>query len=173
MKGSDKLIHIYIDSSNQYFILIDDVIYDSEKNMLIYYPPGKNDTCFDIDDGVEIIGNNSFIKNNIQTLVVPNSVKTIEEAAFYAMKYVKSIRIPSIVTSIERNTLAFSEMLEEVIILSNEIIIGDKAFYGCSRLKRVLFLGNTIETGDDTFGKCDALKDVKVLDTYLGNQRLY
>ena len=80
-----------------------------------------------IQDGVESINSFDFNFLNAEEIVIPNSVKLIDDQAFEGCKKLKSIIIPE---SVE--------------------YIGDEAFDGCLNLVDVKILGNP-EFGEDIF----------------------
>ena len=107
----DSLTSINVDADNQYFISLDGNLYNKNRTKLIQYARGKKDTSF----------------------LVPNSVTSIGDYAFYACDSLTSVSIPNSVSS-----------------------IGDEAFYDCSKLKDVYYSGSqeqwkkiSIDSGND------------------------
>ena len=74
----------------------------------------------------------------ITDLIIPNSVTSIGEYAFYGCRGLASVTIPNSVTSI--GTCAFCDCrgLTSVTIGNSVTSIGNQAFFNCSNLKKVI-----------------------------------
>ena len=77
----DSLTSINVDSNNKYYLSEDGVLFNKDKNILIYYPTGKS----------------------VNEYAVPGSVTSIGEYAFNYCPALASITIPDNVTSIGAN----------------------------------------------------------------------
>jgi len=77
----DSLTSINVDSNNKYYLSEDGVLFNKDKNILIYYPSGKS----------------------VNEYAVPGSVTSIGEYAFNSCPALASITIPDNVTSIGAN----------------------------------------------------------------------
>ena len=77
----DSLTSINVDSNNKYYLSEDGVLFNKDKNILIYYPSGKS----------------------VNEYAVPGSVTSIGEHAFNSCPALASITIPDNVTSIGAN----------------------------------------------------------------------
>ena len=73
----------------------------------------------------------------VKDLVIPNSVTSIGERAFYNCSGLTSVTIPNSVTSIGSTAFAFCSGLTSVSIPNSVTSIGDDAFYFCTRLTSV------------------------------------
>ena len=76
-----KIQHFEITSKNPYYTTDDDIIYNSDKTILIRCPINKSGEIV-IPDGVQTIGYNAFYKCNIDSVIIPDSVTDIEPFAF-------------------------------------------------------------------------------------------
>ena len=167
--GCDKLLQIEIDQTNKQFISKDNVIYDSQKKKLLFYPPGDENEYFSIDENVEIISRFSFANSKLTSISLPNSITTLEDYCFYSSRYLTTLTISSSNSTISKCAFAFCESLEQIIILSRNNYILEKAFYGCLQLKKIMFLGSEITTEENSFDKCVELNSFKTLNTFNGN----
>ena len=70
-------------------------------------------------------------------LVIPNSVTTIGEAAFYICRGLTSVEIPNSVTTIGKGVFYECTSLTSVEIQNSVTIIGWYAFCGCRRLTSI------------------------------------
>ena len=82
---------------------------------------------------------NAIIETESNTLVagcastvIPDTVKEIEDYAFYGCKGFTSVVIPNSVTSIGEDTFYKCEGLTSVEIPNSVTSIGEEAFYGCT-----------------------------------------
>ncbi|MBQ8764294.1 MAG: leucine-rich repeat protein [Clostridia bacterium] len=77
------LKEITVDPENQYFSSENGVLYNKDKTVLIKYPTSNERKVFEIPEGVETIGDDSF-KNckSIRKVILPTTTKTIENGAF-------------------------------------------------------------------------------------------
>lgn len=73
-----------IDEGNEYYSSADGVFFDEAKEVLMYYPAGKQDGQYEIPDGVKVINEDAFSVNSyIDKLIIPASVADINECAIY------------------------------------------------------------------------------------------
>ena len=85
-----------------------------------------------------------FYGSNIESIIIPNSVKSIGDAAFNQCERLESIVIPNSVKSIGDGAFAYCESLISIVIPDSVESIGNLAFYRCESLKSVSFKGKTI-----------------------------
>ena len=90
------------------------------------------------------------------------TVASISDWAFGNLYSLKSITIPSTVTSLGSSAFRSSSRLESVTFEGNSLkTIADNAFNGCSNLSSVTFEGNGLESvGDYAFYDCKVLSSV-------------
>ena len=90
------------------FIYEDDILFNKDKSRII-----------------------SFRNQNIKSYVIPNSVTSIGDSAFWGCRSLSDIVIPSSVTSIGDCAFWDCSSLADIIIPSSVTSIGDSAFEGC------------------------------------------
>lgn len=115
------------------------------------------------DVPVTIIGASAFNGRTLPTeVIIPDTITTIENAAFMNCTSLETIIIPDSVTYIGESAFQGCTALKNVIIGNGVKEIGDIAFKGCTALTAI-DLGDTVETiGNGAFFGCDALAKVYV-----------
>lgn len=92
----------------------------------------------------------------VETIVVPDSVKTIERYAASNCKKLRYFRLPSTITEISRGMFYGCEALREVEIPSSVKVIDEDAFYCCRSLSSSFFIPEGVRIiGTDAFTGCD------------------
>ena len=96
----------------------------------------------------------------IKDLVIPNSVTSIGDCAFYECTGLTSVTIPNSVTSIGGFAFYYCTGLTSVTISKSVTSIGISAFNGCSGLISVTIPNSVMSIGDWAFAYCSNLKSV-------------
>lgn len=98
-----SLAAINVAANNLYYCDIDGVLFDKQATLLRVYPPAKAGASYTIPNTVNTIGWQAFLRcSNLTTAVIPESVETIQNAAFSEAS-IPSLNIPSSVTTIDYN----------------------------------------------------------------------
>ena len=79
-----------------------------------------------------------------EEVVLPNSVKLIEDCAFFEMRGLEKVNIPEGVKKIGHSSFAFCSSLTNLTIPSTVESIGGEAFKGCSQMKTITFKSEKI-----------------------------
>jgi hypothetical protein len=96
----------------------------------------------------------------ITELIIPNSVTSIGESAFYRCSGLTSVTIPNSVKSIGNSAFYNCFGLTSVTIGNSVTSIGERAFQGCSGLTSVVIGGGVKTIGESAFANCEYLTDV-------------
>ena len=104
----------------------------------------------------------SFRNKNIESYVIPSSVTSIGDWAFYGCDSLSEVVIPSSVTSIGDRAFAGCSSLSEVVIPSSVTSIGDRAFAGCGSLSEVVIPSSVTSIGDRAFKDCGSLSSIVI-----------
>ena len=113
---------------------------------------------------------NAIIETESNTLiarckntVIPNSVTSIGNYAFYKCSGLTSIEIPNSVTSIGYSAFEYCTGLTSITIPNSVTSIGYQAFYSCKGLTSVTIGNSVTSIGAVAFANCENLADVYCL----------
>ncbi|MBR1788972.1 MAG: leucine-rich repeat domain-containing protein, partial [Bacteroidaceae bacterium] len=112
---------------------------------------------------------NAIIETSSNTLIagckntiIPNSVTSIRDHAFYGCRGLTSVTIPNSVTSIGRLALWNCSGLISITIPNSVTSIGSSAFYGCSGLTSITIPNSVTSIGTNPFSGCSGLESIIV-----------
>lgn len=124
---------------------------------------GQNFERVIIPDSVTSIGNSAFYDCiNLMSVVIPDSVTTIGNYAFYDCDRLTSVVIPDSVTTIGEWAFADSSSLTSVEIGDGVTSIGESAFNNCKKLTSVVIGDGVTSIGEYAFQYCDKLTSVVI-----------
>ncbi len=115
-----------------------------------------------IPNSVTSIGDGAFFRcNGLTTITIPNSVKSIGTAAFMYCRSLTSITIPNSVTSIGSEVFSCSGLISATI--GNGVTsIGREAFCRCIGLTSVTIGNSVTSIGLYAFARCSGLTSVTI-----------
>ena len=123
-----SLTEISVAVDNTVYTSENGVLFDKAKTALLVYPAGKTEAEY----------------------VIPESVTSIGEGAFWCSSNLRNVTIPDSVTSIGDSAFGCSG-LTSVTIGNGVTSIGDLAFCNCDNLQEAYFMGNAPSLGVDAF----------------------
>lgn len=156
-------------SEESYAVMDDDFIFTVckdhvELNQVLF---GKEETVIpDEFNGlpVTVICRGALRSNEkVKTVVIPDTVTTIEDLAFMGSN-IEKIDIPDSVTSIGVRAFSGCVKLETVKIGKSVKSIGEEAFDSCDHLKTVSIDGPLTDAGEFCFSFCSELETVNLSD---------
>ena len=116
-----------------------------------------------IPNSVTSIGNWAFWDcSGLTSVTIPNSVTSIGEYAFSGCSGLTSVTIGNSVTSIGQFAFEYCSGLTSVTIPNSVTSIGHRAFYGCSGLTSVTIPNSVTSIGDCAFWGCSGLTSVTI-----------
>lgn len=123
----EKLERLTVEEGNQSYQSIDGILFNSDGKELLFYPQGLTNEAYTIPEGVEYI--RQISNDHLKTVVLPNSIKTINSLAFYGSKSLETITIPNSVTQIGENAFSTCNSLSSVIVKqANPLLIQENVF---------------------------------------------
>lgn len=107
------------------------------------------------------ISDEMFLGNHeLINAIIPNSVTSIGNFAFYNCKGLTSITIPDSVTSIEYGAFAYCTGLTSITIPDSVTSIGNDAFYGCTNLTSITIGSGVTSIGNKALCGCTRLTSI-------------
>ena len=85
-----------------------------------------------------------YIPDNITKCIIPDSITSIGDGAFWGCESLKEITIPNSVTSIGYCAFRYCTSLTSISIPNSITCIGYRPFYKCNFLKEIIFKGKTL-----------------------------
>ena len=116
-----------------------------------------------IPNSVKSIGNRAFYEcKSLQSITIPNSVKSIGDGAFRECDSLQSITIPNSVTSIGEGAFSTCVSLQSVTIPNSVKSIGNYAFRNCESLQSVTIPNSVTSIEDHAFSGCESHQSVTI-----------
>ena len=169
------LTSIKVDTKNAYYSDVDGVLFNKNKTEIICYPAGRKSKNYVIPNSVTSIGDSAFYRClSLTSITIPNSVTSIGGSAF-SWCALTNITIPNSITTIGDYAFDFCGALSNVTIPDSVTSIGDKAFSSCGSLTSVSIPNSVTSIGDGAFSYCDSLASVTLHDsvTSIGTEAFY
>lgn len=95
---------------------------------------------------------------NLESISIPNTIKTIDFASFFGCVSLKSVTIPGSVKNVDG--FGDCDNLQNVVIQSGAQVIEKDAFNGCTKLRQVTIPTTVKMIEWDAFYGCSSLQDV-------------
>ena len=111
------------------------------------YFNSNTDVEYVMPSGIQIITSTAFPNTALQTLTLPNSLKTIKYSAFQGCSNLKIINIPKVSVTIETQFASNSGV--DSITFSG--VLNDRACYSMANLKQVYFSNVVTKIGSQIF----------------------
>ena len=148
-------------------------LYDGEAGYLIAYLGNETELTlpesFIAHDGTAVteyqIAHHAFLSGDLTSVIIPSSVTSIGDNAFYWCDSLTSVTIGNGVTSIGDNAFYNCNSLTSVTIGSCVTSIGEWAFYGCDSLASIVIPAGVTSIGENAFYFSRSLVSVTIEGT--------
>lgn len=162
-RACDGLTTIKVEPYSLYFSVVDGVLFNKNKTILLTYPSGKTALSYTVPSHVTEIGINAFAYSEyLSDISISENVVRIGGGAFSNGKVLTNVNIPDSVISLGDNVFAYCEALTEIRIPNGVKTIGEYTFNGCINLESV-HIGSGLETiGTGSFIGCNNLQQIEV-----------
>ncbi len=142
---------------NQYFTIIDGVIFSKDLKTLVAFPPAYR-SHYDIPYGTEIIGAGAFDDCNLDTVTIPPTVTKLSSEAFQCSG-LREIYIPDTVKEIGVRCFRGSSEMER-IRLPNGLTHLDCILSSCRKLKELDVPASVKKIDMDNITFCESLEHI-------------
>ncbi len=137
------------------------VLFNKGKTLLILYPVGKSEESYIIPDSVTSIGDYAFYECvSLSSITIPSSIKAIGSYAFYGCPGVKTI--PGNLENLGKYAFRGCAYLTSMAIPDNVSIIESEEFFGCTSLTSVIIGDNVTSIGSYAFYNCTNIKELTI-----------
>ena len=144
------------------FVYENNILFNKDKSRIISFRNQKQ-TSYVIPNSVTSIGEYAFFAcNSLAEVVIPNSVTNIGDHAFSGCSSLAEVVIPNSVTNIGDRAFSFCSSLAEVVIPNSVTSIGEYAFFACNSLAEVVIPNSVTNIGDRAFSFCSSLAEVVI-----------
>ena len=124
---------------------------------------GRTDvTSVTIGTNVIIIWQAAFSQCSLASVIMPASLTTIQEEAFWGCSNLTSVTFGDNVVSIGNEAFYGCSNIISVTFGSNIVAIGNDAFAHCSKLTSVALPDKVTTLGQSAFGECTSLTNVTI-----------
>lgn len=121
-----KMVEISVNEDNESFKSVDGILLSKDGKKLIAFPFGKQKVY--VPDGVEVICKSAFQDMAFTEITLPDSVKVIEDRAFYFCASLSKITLNDGLTSIGNMAFHYCFALNSIVIPDSVESMGDRAF---------------------------------------------
>lgn len=119
-----------------------------------------------IQEGITSIGVRAFSANYpTKALVLPNSLKTIEDYGFYGNEQLEQVQFGSGLVSLGEEAFSVCRNLKAIDLPDTILSIGGACFYNCTSLTGVRLPAKLTVISNGLFGGCTALEHVIIPGT--------
>ncbi len=164
------LVSINVNSANKSFSSAGGVLYNKDKTVLVAYPMNGGVKAFTVPDSVKSIEDYAFFDNhNLTDLTISSGVKSIGISAFDSCQKLKSVTVENGLTTISENAFGNCALLTDITLPDSVTTIADKAFSDCGKLKNI-----NINSGNKSYCSVDGViysNDKTVLVMYPNGKR--
>ncbi len=102
------------------------------------------------------------LESGCKNTIIPNSVTTISDYAFYGCTDLTSVTIPNSVSLIDDFAFGHCSGLTSITIPNSVTEIGDDAFNGCTGLTSITIPNSVTSLGEGAFEDCSGLTSVTI-----------
>lgn len=144
-----------VDAGNPAYIAIDGVLCSADGKTLVSYPIGREDVVYRVPEGIVHIASYSFYRaDELETVVLADSVMTMGEDAFACCAKLAVMTIPPQMTELPRCAFISCWNLQTITLPEGLQKIGNSAFCNTESMAQVRFAGTeaqwaAVEIGDD------------------------
>lgn len=159
---TESAIQVSVAAENLQYSSAEGVLFNKDQSVLIYCPASKSGNYI-IPSTVKSIGDYAFFScAGLTSVTIPPSVTAIGNWGFSRCLGLLSVNIPAAVTTIGECAFLDCSSLAAIDIPTSVTSIGMSAFAGCTRLSSVTLAESVTTIAKNTFTFCTALASVRI-----------
>ena len=159
-----SLTSIDVGSENNNYASENGVLFDKSKTTLICYPAGKAGSYI-VPNSVTTIVNEAFYNSqSLTSIIISDNVTAIGWGAFAGCISLTSAILPNGLTTIEHSVFQHCTSLTSVTIPNSLTSIKGFAFNFCTSLDSIIIPSNVTSIGNFAFGDCTSLTSITNLN---------
>ena len=163
--GCTSLTEFTVAEENVNYTAAEGVLFSKDMTRIILCPVGKSGR-YVIPNSVTSIEDWAFYGcTGLTSVTIPDSVTSIEEYAFYGCTGLISATIPDSVTNVGNGAFSGCTGLTSITIPNSVTSIEDWTFSDCTGLTSVTIPDSVTEIGEGTFDDCTGLTSVTIPDS--------
>ena len=164
--GLGELNSFVVPDGNANFSSRDGVLFNKLQTELIQFPLNSAITSYVIPNTVVTIKQDAFFDaENVTNITVPNSVITIEDRAFYGASSLSSITLGNNLTTIGEFALAFLDSLTSIVFPDSVTTLGTGLMQGNESLTSATLPAGLVSIPDQAFTEARALTSITIPST--------
>ena len=165
---SDYISAFDVNKGNENYSSENGILYNKDKTILIQCPSSSSITSCILPDTVTSIADKAFYKCvNLKSIIIPDSVEVIDEYTFYNCESLESVKLSSGLKTIKMAAFSQCTGLKEVELPSGLEVIEERAFVGTA-IESISIPESVGKIDNTTFSNCRNLKTIKI-SPYLHN----
>lgn len=154
--GAGAFVHTeWLENYPNDYVIVGDMVLISYKG---------NESEVEIPETVKIIGRQAFSFNNCGKIIIPESVETINSAAFMLCNNLAEIEMPDNIEVIPRRMCYLCPQLKSISMSEKLRVIGEEAFSNCQLLECSILPSKVKIISNFAFNGCDQLRKVSIND---------
>ena len=139
-----------------------DILFNKDKSEIISFRNQEIESYI-IPNSVKSIGDSAFAGCcSLVSIVISDSVTSIGKEAFCDCRSLSKIIIPESVKSIGDSAFEFCRFLVSVVIPESVTSIWGKTFSNCGSLSKIFISDSVTSIGDSAFSGCDSLSEIVI-----------
>ena len=103
-----------VHEDNPAYSSADGILYSKDKKTLYAYPTYKKDKVCTLDEATETICEYAFFGGRFEEILLPDTLKTVSDNAFFRCVSLKELNLPASVTHIDGNAFVFNRGITAV-----------------------------------------------------------
>lgn len=162
-RGCKNIVTFTVSPDNNHFAGFEGVLFNKTITRLVLYPLGRQNSSYVVPETVDTIGQSAFYScDNIETISFSTILKVVDRSAFYRCSNLVSLNFPNSLTQIK--SFAFSDCVKLSSITFSEslVAIGLSAFENCEGLQTIVLPESLKEISYNAFKNCDGISAVTI-----------